>query len=381
MHHNMSMMQQPADGAKKGGKRAGKAGSTPWQRLEAINKSYVEGLKEVKALLHEGVLSAEEFEREKQGLLKQRDAQVLHHQQQAFALAGPQGGGDGGARGVDGGVADALAAPPSFASAGVAGKGGGAWMPGASGSNDPPSNHPPVSTSAGRYEELLARQHEQHALLLQHMLHAAPSAGPKRVRPSKTQKAASQASQASQASLESHHTALASWEGAVPACGAVGGGALPASAWASGWGASGPCAAAAPGSALASAPASAPALASPAMYAGMWSGMGGGEVLAMQQHMSMVQHPQALAKAPRKARAKKGEKAARACSVAAGNGGGAVARNDDDGAQALTSSSTGSSTDAHAMPLLPSAPVDSLPHSLSAAAAAAPPPPPSQGCS
>ena len=125
------------------------------------------------------------------------------------------------------------------------------------------------------------------------MLHAAPSAGPKRVRPSKTQKAASQASQAS---LESHHTALASWEGAVPACGAVGGGALPASAWASGWGASGPCAAAAPGSALASAPASAPALASPAMYAGMWSGMGGGEVLAMQQHMSMVQHPQALAK-------------------------------------------------------------------------------------
>ena len=55
-----------------------------------------------------------------------------------------------------------------------------------------------------------------------------------------------------------------------------------------------------------------------------------------------------------------------------------MARNDDDGAQALTSSSTGSSTDAHAMPLLPSAPVDSLPHSLSAAAAAAPPPPPLQ---
>jgi hypothetical protein len=30
------------------------------RRLEAINKSYVEGLKEVKALLHEGVLSGDQ---------------------------------------------------------------------------------------------------------------------------------------------------------------------------------------------------------------------------------------------------------------------------------------------------------------------------------
>jgi hypothetical protein len=74
-------------------------------------------------------ITAQEFEREKQGLLRQRQAQVLHHHhqlQQVFNLPGPQAG-------VDKGVADALlAGPPSFESGGVGGQGGGGWMTGGS---------------------------------------------------------------------------------------------------------------------------------------------------------------------------------------------------------------------------------------------------------
>ena len=71
-------------------------------------------------------ITAEEFEREKQGLLRQRQAQVLHYQQQVFNLGGLEGG-------VDKGVADALlAGPPWFGSGGVGGKGGGGCMIGGS---------------------------------------------------------------------------------------------------------------------------------------------------------------------------------------------------------------------------------------------------------
>ena len=75
MQHSTQMMQH--SGA------AAKARSKPGvsqAKMGAIDQAYAQGLKQVKALLDEGILTQEEFEREKQGLLREREASVLREQ-------------------------------------------------------------------------------------------------------------------------------------------------------------------------------------------------------------------------------------------------------------------------------------------------------------
>jgi hypothetical protein len=123
----------------------------------------------------------------------------------------------------------------------------------------------------------------------QQMLHPLAYAAPKRPRLSKAQKVACEGSEgcASEgcASEPSSDAALVSWEGPSPAYGAAGASGFGQNAWASSWNAS------------AHPPPLPPAIVPASMYPGMSSGMGA-QMLAMQQHLRMVQHPQAIAKVP-----------------------------------------------------------------------------------
>ena len=64
--------------------------SLPPEKVDAIDKVYVQGLKQAKALLDEGILTQEEFERQKKALLNEREVAVQRAQtesQRAAALA------------------------------------------------------------------------------------------------------------------------------------------------------------------------------------------------------------------------------------------------------------------------------------------------------
>lgn len=139
-----------------------------------------------------------------------------------------------------------------------------------------------TSTSAGQYEELLS-QHQEHGMQQQQMLHPPAYAAPKRPRLSKAQKVACEGSEGCQASEPSSDAALASWEGPSPAYGAAGASGFGQNAWASAWNAS------------AQPRPPPPAIAPAGMYPGMSSGMGA-QMLAMQQHLLMVQHSQTITK-------------------------------------------------------------------------------------
>lgn len=59
-----------------------------WCSIDAINKLYLQGLKEIKGLLEEGVLSQEEFETEKQRLYRKKDENLLKQREEEAAMHG-----------------------------------------------------------------------------------------------------------------------------------------------------------------------------------------------------------------------------------------------------------------------------------------------------
>jgi hypothetical protein len=75
MQHSTQMMQHSGAAAKTRSKPG-----VSQAKMGAIDKVYAQGLKQVNALLDEGILTQEEFEREKQGLLREREASVLREQ-------------------------------------------------------------------------------------------------------------------------------------------------------------------------------------------------------------------------------------------------------------------------------------------------------------
>ena len=141
---------------------------------------------------------------------------------------------------------------------------------------------------------MLLSQHQEHGMQQQQMLHPPGYAAPKRPRLSKAQKVACEGSEGC-ASEPSSDAAQASWEGPSLAYGTAGASGFGHIAWASGsaWNAS----ASASASTSAHPPPPPPAIAPASMYPGMSSGMGA-QMLAMQQHLRMVQHPQAIVKVP-----------------------------------------------------------------------------------
>ncbi len=62
-----------------------------WCRIDAINKLYLQGLKEIKGLLEEGVLSQEEFETEKQRLYRKKEESLSKQREDEAAIQGIDG--------------------------------------------------------------------------------------------------------------------------------------------------------------------------------------------------------------------------------------------------------------------------------------------------